>query len=217
MKNLILIIIAVSLFGCSDHFTGPGIQIHETGAAISATSIPGNTTAQAGPTAAVSGGASPVGAAVPTAEATVARITNGLEGKVSPTQGNFRNALNNVRTNLPKVRNVNDASGFDAIQLVAYAACADLTTGGTPLMQSDYGVTLVGTVAANQAALIAAGMRILDQHTAGLASRGPASAQLTTIYTNLVQAQATAGATSKMAFMAVCIAASTAGSTLLGM
>jgi hypothetical protein len=119
---------------------------------------------------------------------------------------------------LPKVSDVNQASGYDQVQLLVYAACSDLTTGGTPQMQSRYGVTPSASIATNEAALIAAGIRMLDQHSAGLASRGPASAQVSTIFTTLVQAQAAVGTnTSKMAFMAVCIAANTAGTTLLGL
>jgi hypothetical protein len=85
-------------------------------------------------------------------------------------------------------------------------------------MQSIYGIQPSATVAANSAALVAAGVRILDAHTAGLASQGPNAAAVSTVFTNLVNNEAaTSGVTSKMAFMAVCIAANSAGSTLLGL
>lgn len=212
-----LVVFAGLLTSCSNHELGPPPH-GEIGAAVAAESISGNSLANAGPTPAVSGGANLLGVAVPAGVAAVKRIENGLEGVAPSTQGNFARTLAQVRPNLPKVTKVADASGYDQIQLLAYAACSDLTVGGTPLMQSRYNVQVSATIAANQAALVSAGLRILDQHSAGLASQGPASAQITTILTNLVQAQAAVATnTSKMAFMTVCIAASTAGSTLLGM
>lgn len=219
MKNSIVIILASLLFvGCSDHQVGEGLH-GEIGLALPPRSLEGNTSGtQAGPTTDVSGGPNTLGVTAPTAEAAVSRIANGFEGRAPATQGNFRTALQNVKTNLPKLTNVNNAAGYDQIQLLAYAACADLTTGGTPVMQSVYGVQPSATIAANQTALVNAGVRILDQHAAGLASQGPGAAQVNTVLTSLVQAQAAgAGNTSKMAFMAVCIAATTAGTALLGM
>ena len=154
---------------------------------------------------------------VPTAEATVARIQVGLENKVSPLTGNFATALAQVKGNLPKVTDPTTATGYDQLQLLVYAACSDLTTGATPLMTSFYTVPATGTIMANQTALIAAGTRMLDQHAAGLASGGSASAEVKQTLTDLVQKiAATSTNTTKIAFMSVCIAANTAGTALLG-
>jgi hypothetical protein len=213
MKNLIYLL-PLLLLACSDHEIGPGIH-GEIGAAVAASSIAGNSSGSAGPTTGLSGGPNLLGVTVPTGTAAVGRIQNGLEGLVKPTQGNFQRSLAQVRTNLPKSTDVTAAAGYDQIELLVYSACSDLTSGSVPLMQSKYGIQPSATVTANQAALVAAGMRMLDQHTAGIASQGSASAQLTTIFTGLVLAQT--GNTSKMAFMTVCIAANTAGTALLGM
>ncbi len=215
--KIYLAMLSLILVACSDHESGPPPH-GETGAAVNAVSITGNGLANAGPAAPVSGGPNLLGVTAPAGPSAAGRIENGLEGMAKANAGNFALSLSQVRTNLPKVTSVNDAAGYDQVELLAYAACSDLTVGGTPLMQSRYNVTVGGTIAANQTALVAAGVRMLDQHTAGLASQGPDAAQISTIFNNLVTAQAAVGTnTSKMAFMAVCIAANTAGAALLGM
>jgi hypothetical protein len=123
----------------------------------------------------------------PTAEAAITRIQNGLEGSVNPLAGNFARTLAQVKSNLPKVTDPLKTTGFDQVQLLAYGACSDLTTGNTPIMQSKYGVTKAGTIAAQQAALVAAGVKMLDQHVAGLASQSSASAAVNAAFTALVQ------------------------------
>ncbi|MGZ3721511.1 MAG: hypothetical protein ACXVA9_01190 [Bdellovibrionales bacterium] len=215
MKKLSLVLLSVFMVACSDHAMDPPSH-DEIGAAVAAVSIRGNDTTKAGPTTAVSGGPNTLGVTGPTAENAAARIANGFEGNAPVTRGNLRQVLANVKTNLPKVTNVTSAGGYDQVQLLAYAACADIVQDG--LMQNMFNVNPNATIAANQGALVAAGLRILDNHTAALASQGPNAAQVTTVFTTLVQTEAAdATNTSKMAFMAVCIAASTAGSTLLGM
>jgi hypothetical protein len=214
MKMLQFILLSVFLSSCSDHAIGPGTH-NEIGAAVAAHSIAGNDTSKAGPTSATSGGGNTLGVTGPSAEAAVGRIANGFEGNTPPTQGNFSQAIASVKSNLPKVTNVNSASGYDQVELLAYAACADLVDGGQ--ISSVYGVQGSQSVTSQQAALVAAGVRILDNHTANLASQGPNAAAVATALTNLVTLEATNAANSKMAFMTVCIAASTAGSTLLGM
>ena len=82
-------------------------------------------------------------------------------------------------------------------------------------MKSAYGVDPKATVANSQAALIAAGMKMLDQYTAGLASNSEATTQVRSALQDLVQT-VTAGNTTTIVFMSVCIAANTAGSMLLG-
>lgn len=172
------------------------------------------------PTAAAGAGekVSGVGASsVPTTEAVVVRIENGLEGIAKPTTGNFAKALAQVRSNLPKLTDPTKASGFDQVQLLAYAACTDLASGNQPAMQSQYKINPRTNPAENRAALITAGLRILDRHTAGLASQGPTRAQVNEALDKLVSEMAGNQAnTSTMAFVSVCIAATTAGSTLLG-
>lgn len=216
-NKYLVMTLALLLTACSDHTAAPPTH-GEIGVAQAPISLSGNTSANAGPTTAVSGGPNLMGITIPTTTGVVGRIENGLEGKAKSTQGNFSKALKQVKTNLPKVTNINNAAGFDQIQLLVYAACSDLTVGGNPIMKSVYNVNPSATIATNQAFLVAAGVRMLDQHVAGLASQGPDSAQITTIFTNLVQAQAAVTSnTSTMAFMTVCIAANSAGTTLLGM
>lgn len=152
----------------------------------------------------------------PTAEAVIVRIQNGLENSVNPQTANFARTLAQVKSNLPKLTDPLKSSGFDQVQLLAYGACSDLTTGNTPLMQSKYGVTKAGTIAAQQTALVAAGVKMLDQHVAGLASQSSASAAVNAAFASLVQkVAAVQGNTSTIAFMAVCIAANTAGSSMM--
>lgn len=156
----------------------------------------------------------------PTADAVVARIKNGLEGRTSPTtaNSNFARSLAQVQGNLPKVTDPLKVTGFDQVELLAYGACSDLTLTNTPIMQTVYGVQRAGTIAANSTALVNAGMRILDVHTAGLASNSAASANVRAKFQDLVtKVGAVGGNTSTIAFMAVCIAANTAGSSMLGM
>ena len=181
---------------------------------IASQSSVATTTAAAGSGEKVAG----VGASsVPTTEAIVVRIENGLEGIAKPTAGNFAKALTQVRSNLPKLTDPTKASGFDQVQLLAYAACTDLASGNQPAMQSQYKINPRTKPSENRAALISAGMRILDRHTAGLASQGPTSAQVNEALGQLITEMAANQAnTSTMAFVSVCIAATTAGSTLLG-
>ena len=158
---------------------------------------------------------------VPTANAVVARLVNGLEGSVSPNteNSNFARSLAQVRNNLPKVSDPTRASGFDSIQMLVYAACSDLTTGNPSIMQSRYGVNPNTGLAASQAALVAAGLRMLDQHTAGIASKGPNAAAVSAALVAQHQALLAGGAanTTRIAFVSMCIAANTAGITMLGM
>lgn len=154
---------------------------------------------------------------VPTSEAVIARIQNGMQNNVTSTTGNFAKALAQIKSNLPITTDPTKATGFDQVQLLVYGACSDLAANQGALMLSKYNVKATGTIASNQAALVAAGVKMLDQHVAGLAAQGPASAQVTTALTTLVsQISAVTANTSTIAFMAVCIAANTAGSSMMG-
>ncbi len=216
-RGVAMLLISVCLAACSDH--EKEIPVHgQVGVAIEASAIPNNTVDQAGPSVDITGGSNQKGVLIATGLGLVTRIENGLEKNALATRGNFKKTLAQVKTNLPSKTNVTEAAGFDQVQLLTYAACSDLTTGNTPLMTSVYGVSASANIATNQAALVAAGMRMLDQHTAGLASQGPDAAAVTTVLTNLVQAQASVATnTSTMAFITVCIAANTAGTTMLGL
>ncbi len=155
---------------------------------------------------------------VPTREAVIARLEIGLEGNAKPTAGNFQRALNQVRTNLPKLTDPLKVTGFDQVQLLVYGACSDLTIGATPSMKSKYSIDPATAIAANQPALLAAGLKMLDQHLAGLASESTATPEIKSALTSLISdlAAATPANSTTIAFMSVCIAANTAGSSLMG-
>ena len=112
-------------------------------------------------------------------------------------------------TNLPENTNPNLATGYDQVPLLAYAACTDIAP-------SVYGIT--GTSIPNaRAALIAAGMNILDRHTGGLASTGPNAAQAQAIFGQLIDDNAKiAGETVLMEWISVCMTASTFGAQMMG-
>jgi len=158
---------------------------------------------------------------VPTPDALIGRITNGLEGQVSSVAGSFQESINRFRSNLPKATDPTKGSGYDAGQLLVYGACADLTTGTTPKMQSVYNIPPNGDkdqIKAKKADLVAAGLRMLNKHTAGLASnalvKGDIEAALGKMLDDLAEDGSQAN-TTKIAFMSVCIAANSAGSMLL--
>lgn len=154
---------------------------------------------------------------VTTANGVVAKIQNGLEGNASSTAGNFAKALTQLKGNLPQTADPSKATGYDQIQLLVYAACSDLTTGTPAKMQSVYSVDPSKSIATNRGALITAGVKMVDQYVAGLASQGPTSSDVSSAIGKVVdQVAGAAGNTSKIAFMSVCIAANTAGTTLLG-
>ena len=144
------------------------------------------------------------GAAVPTANAVIARINVALAGNVSPQNGNFAQAIKQISIGLPQTSNPMAASGLDKIPLLGYAACSDVKL-------SSYGITgspTATTVSASSAALVAAGVKMIDQITNGLGSAGPVSSQVQSTFTNLVAANASIpGETTQMAFISVCMAA----------
>ena len=152
---------------------------------------------------------------VPTGDAVILRLQNGLEGKAMATAGNFAKALAQLKSNLPRETNPLKSTGFDQVQLLVYAACTDLTTGGTPLMKSVYNVDPKSKVDDARAALIAAGVRMVDQYSASLASSGPTAGAVSKAFDTLVSDPSSAESTT-VAFVSVCVAANTAGSSLLG-
>jgi hypothetical protein len=151
---------------------------------------------------------------VPTGDAAVLRLQNALG--VSVGAGNFKAGYEAVKANLPKVTDPTAASGYDQVQLLAYAACSDLTTGSPSIMQQKYKINPKNSVASNEVALVSAGMTILDRHVASLASQGPAKNDVKNVYTKLVEDSSAAGDSATVTFMSVCMAANAAGLTLMG-
>lgn len=175
------------------------------------TTPPAAPAAPEAPAVAGIGGTLPgVGAlSVPTGNAVIQRIIIGVEGHASVSSGNFGSVSRQVIPNLSNSTDPTQFNGGDANMLLAYAACVDAGPG-------NFGITTSKTAAQNQAALIAAGIRFLNNYTAGLASAGAASAQLTAAVTNIVNQSIANGSTATMAFYTVCMAANTAGSTMMG-
>lgn len=215
MKNLnvlILALFATLFFGCGKQ---QPMRLMASDGQASFGSTFENPNIGAGAGAKVAG----VGAfSVPTREAIIARLEIGLEGNAKPATGNFQRALNQVRTNLPKLTDPLKVTGFDQVQLLVYGACSDLTTGTNPSMKSKYSVDPATGIAANQQALLAAGLKMLDRHVAGLAAESSATPEISSALTSLISdlATATPANSTTIAFMSVCIASNTAGSSLMG-
>jgi hypothetical protein len=151
---------------------------------------------------------------VPTAKGLMFRIENAMGLSAATTASSLRTTYGQIMPDLSNAADPTQFSGGDGNMMLAYAACVDSITINNP----SWGLTAKNPAsnAANQAALIAAGMKIMDQYTAGLASGGSNSAQVQTAITNIVSNSISDGATVREAFITVCTAANTAGSTLLG-
>jgi len=150
-------------------------------------------------------------ASAPTADAVIGRIRNTLTG-VDPLAGNFAKAITQVKPNLPQMTNPVQATGLDQIPLLVYGACTDAKP-------ASYNVPTTGTITANSPALVAAGMKMLDTGLAGLATQGPASADLQAALQALVNALAadkTTTQTMTTSFIAVCMASTTAAVSMVG-
>ena len=150
-------------------------------------------------------------ASAPTADAVIGRIRNTLTG-VDPLAGNFARAIAQVKPNLPQMTNPVQATGLDQIPLLVYGACTDAKL-------ATYGVPTTGTITANSAALVAAGMKMLDAGLAGLASQGASSADFQAALQALVStlaADKSATQTITTSFIAVCMAATTAAVSMVG-
>jgi hypothetical protein len=154
-----------------------------------------------------------VSTSVPSMMAVVGRIQKGLPN-VSSSAGNFKNVLAQVQTNLPSVTDPTKATGMDQIPLLIYGACSDISTG---LMSSVYNVNSNNSVASNMAPLVAAGVQIVNLHVANLAAAGtPLNAQVSAIFTTLVNSDISAGATTAQTFNSVCLAANSFGVGMTG-
>lgn len=151
------------------------------------------------------------GATVPTGPAMILRITNALENNANPLTGNFASAITKFSSNLPKLPNPFKATGADQASLLAYAACADVPA-------STYSVNINQSITLQKANIIAAGKRILDRCTAGLASTNTGSAEVIAALSELVDKNAlVAGETTEMAWISSCYASVTVCTQFLGM
>jgi hypothetical protein len=150
-------------------------------------------------------------ASAPTADAVIGRIRNTLIG-VDPLAGNFAKAIAQVKPNLPQMTNPVQATGLDQIPLLVYAACTDAKL-------ASYSVPTTGTISANSAALVAAGMKMLDAGLAGLASQGASSGDFQAALQALLSTLAADKATTQTmttSFIAVCMASTTAVVSMVG-
>jgi hypothetical protein len=150
-------------------------------------------------------------ASAPTADAVIGRIRNTLIG-ADPLAGNFTKAIAQVKPNLPQMTNPVQATGLDQIPLLVYAACTDAKL-------VSYNVPTTGTVSANSAALVAAGMKMLDAGLAGLASQGSSNGDFQAALQALVSTLAADKATTQTmttSFIAVCMASTTAAVSMVG-
>ena len=150
-------------------------------------------------------------ASAPTADAVIGRIRNTLIG-VDPLAGNFAKAIAQVKPNLPQMTNPVQATGLDQIPLLVYAACTDAKL-------ASYNVPTTGTISANSAPLVAAGMTMLDAGLAGLASQGASNGDFQAALQTLVSTLAADKATTQTmttSFIAVCMASTTAAVSMAG-
>jgi hypothetical protein len=150
-------------------------------------------------------------ASAPMADAVIGRIRNTIIG-VDPLAGNFAKAIAQVKPNLPQKANPVQATGLDQIPLLVYAACTDAKLAA-------YSVPTTGTISANSAALIAAGMKMLDTGLAGLCSGGASSGDFQAALQALVStlaADKTTTQTMTTSFIAVCMASATAAVSMVG-
>jgi hypothetical protein len=147
----------------------------------------------------------------PTAGGIVQKVESALGVSITG-KTNTATAYTALFSNLPQTSDCTKAVGYDNAQLFIYAACSDLAAQTAPL-----GVTITGSITTQQTNLINAGLKIVDNYTGGLGSGSTATSGITTALTNLVTGvgATAAPATTKVAFMDVCIAASTAGALLI--
>lgn len=172
--------------------------------------------------------------AVPTSDAVVARIQKvlGPAGVNCGASGNCNKVLSSTATgvpptlgqlagvgvNLPSVANPLTATGVDQIPLVVYAACTDASP-------SYFGVNVNDSTPSNeQQNLINAGVQMVNGHVGNLAAGGSnatsaqqsLNTQVSAVFSTLVSADLSAGATLSMTFISVCLAANSFGIGMTG-
>ena len=208
LTHLALAVSAVSLFGACKVGVGGATFTDSSsgsGSTPAPTLSPSDYVAGIGATLPGTGALS-----VPTGTSAIQRIIIGVGGRASTTTANTKVAYQKLGGNLGDTTDPTQMSGGDSNMLLAYAACADANGA----VFGNIKMTL--TTSQNKAALVAMGMKIMDTYTAGLASGGSASAQLNTVFSGIVDQSIANGATPQMAYITVCTAAVTAGSTMLG-
>jgi hypothetical protein len=120
---------------------------------------------------------------------------------VSLSTGNFATVNVQQSANLSTTTDPATATGAGAPPLLAYAACNDVKA-------TSYGVTTTSSIATETTLLVAAGLTIVNQCTAGLAASGTTlNPQVSSIFSTLVSQDSTSGATTAQAFISVCTAA----------
>ena len=174
----------------------------------------GSVASQASTSAPVTPAAIPVySTSVPSADAITGRILKGIPS-VSPMAGNFKNALGQFASSLPQTTNPTKAGGLDKIPLIAFAACSDVTSS---TLSSTYNINVGGSLSSNTNSLIAAGVQMVNAYVGNLAAQGTAlNTQVTSVFSQLVANDASAGASTSSAFISVCMAATSFGVTGLG-
>ena len=129
---------------------------------------------------------------------------------MNPASGNFAAALNQVQGNLPNSPNPSSATGLDQIPLLIFGACTDVKP-------ATYSVNTSLSVASNMTNLVNAGVQMVNQHIGGLAATGtPLNQQVSAIFTQLVNADTTAGASTATTFLSICMAANSFGVGMTG-
>ncbi len=179
----------------------------KAGAQLGATATPA-------PTAAPVGGGSTSGygsVRIPDADTIGARLVMGLEGNVSldPTTTTGK-AFKAMYGGLPQQPNPNSATGVDQVPILIYTACASVKP-------SSYSIDTSQSVTNSRAALIAAGLRMLNLHVGGLLSQDSSlNSQVSTAFGSLVDSDSAAGASTQTTFISVCMAANTYGIVMKG-
>jgi hypothetical protein len=177
----------------------------------------------------------PLSTLAPTADALVGRIEKGINGvgMADYSSGalkalntpigvshlaagtNCLSAYKQVGANLNNNPNPNKANIGAPITQLIFSCCSDVVKGGK---LAAFGVTARASdplTGANQGQVAAAGVKILDQYTAGLASNGPMAKDAAKVFADQLSASP-AGTRVEDAFAHVCLAAVAYGATMTG-
>jgi hypothetical protein len=155
---------------------------------------------------------------VPTAKAIIGRL-EAVMGVAQSSQFYFNKASGTLTPTIAYSTDPTMFAGADSNMALAYAACVDNRSGAKFGINMKLNIATPADQVTLQPQLVAAGLQILDLYTGGLANQGAAKPQLTAAF-NAIVAQSIAnvpnGTTTQMAWISVCTAANTAGTTLLG-
>jgi hypothetical protein len=104
------------------------------------------------------------------------------------------------------------SSGEDQISSLSFAACNDLVA-----LKQTFGVDTTSTVALQKSNLIAAGLTIVNNHTAGLASSDSSiNQQVLAALSTMINDPSYASASVTQVFVGICTGASTFGIGMRG-